>query len=546
MEQKKTEKAVKSAYRKLSLKYHPDRNLKAESNVKAEAAIIFEKVQKAHEVLTDEKKYQLFIQYGTADGNTRNMEVSIGLPKYLMNKRNHNLILIAYLLVFCILVPILVGQWYLKSTKFGDKLILNDTYGIFTLWLEKGITLEHFPEVLSLAAEYRSTPNFSKEDESLLLQLQTEMRQDSQMSKDYHFKTKQRMQMEKFPGCARANVLIHVYLNRHMDRLSRPLYDALQDILVKSQLLIPVMAETIGYTRFTPLMKMQSKFQQYMTQGLWITGIPTQQLPHVTPEDAARSVGVSRDFEKILESKENRIVLEEDMDDYEKNDCESVVPYFPKIKIDVEIGCVKAEGKDGTLTFHESIHEGDILTAVIKIKREHILGKVYSPYLPYSKEESWQVYFTQEKNKNALTSISLTGHTEVIQDKIVFPSKGFIEPGKHIFEFHITSNDYLGFDKIVKKEITLKKFKEDLIEPLHIEDQNLDNTLSLFEEAFGKVEESEDSDFLDSDEELERKKGDKPIARKKNKKSKNDSLVASDDDLSDTEYEADPEPKKTK
>lgn len=56
-------KEIKSAYRKLSLEYHPDKNA---GDPKAQDMFI--KVAKAHEVLTDEETRQNYEKYGNPDG----------------------------------------------------------------------------------------------------------------------------------------------------------------------------------------------------------------------------------------------------------------------------------------------------------------------------------------------------------------------------------------------------------------------------------------------------------------------------------------------
>ena len=55
-----TASEIKSAYRKLALKYHPDRNKESDANEK------FKEINQAYEVLSDEKKRQTYDQFGHA------------------------------------------------------------------------------------------------------------------------------------------------------------------------------------------------------------------------------------------------------------------------------------------------------------------------------------------------------------------------------------------------------------------------------------------------------------------------------------------------
>lgn len=61
---------IKSAYRRLAKKYHPDVFATAEESKKKEAEIKFKEIQHAYDILSDPQKKAAFDQYGSEDGPT--------------------------------------------------------------------------------------------------------------------------------------------------------------------------------------------------------------------------------------------------------------------------------------------------------------------------------------------------------------------------------------------------------------------------------------------------------------------------------------------
>jgi len=105
------DKEIRKAYRKLSLEYHPDKN---QGNKLAEE--MFMKVAKAYEALTDEEAKKNWLEYGNPDGK-QSLEVSIGLPTFLLDESNHYAILCIYLGILVVIIPAIVAAWYQHSRK---------------------------------------------------------------------------------------------------------------------------------------------------------------------------------------------------------------------------------------------------------------------------------------------------------------------------------------------------------------------------------------------------------------------------------------------
>ena len=95
------QRAIKRAYRQLSLKYHPD---KFKGNDE-----MFVRITKAYEALTDEVARENFRKYGNPDGKQA-MSVGIGLPAFLTDKDYQPIVLSAYIIIIVVGVP---GIFYL-------------------------------------------------------------------------------------------------------------------------------------------------------------------------------------------------------------------------------------------------------------------------------------------------------------------------------------------------------------------------------------------------------------------------------------------------
>ena len=69
VEKNADEDAIKKAYRKSALKWHPDKWVNASESEKKEAEEKFKEVAEAYSVLSDSKKRQQYDTYGTVEGN---------------------------------------------------------------------------------------------------------------------------------------------------------------------------------------------------------------------------------------------------------------------------------------------------------------------------------------------------------------------------------------------------------------------------------------------------------------------------------------------
>jgi len=141
------EKLIKKAYRKLSLKYHPDKNVGDKV-----AEEMFMKLAKAHDSLLDPVSKENYEKYGSPDGKQA-LEVSIGLPSIILE--NPKIFLLIYLVVMVAVIPISVQVWYANSKLYAERNILLDTYKGFQYLMKKDKKMSKIAEVLAISAEFR-------------------------------------------------------------------------------------------------------------------------------------------------------------------------------------------------------------------------------------------------------------------------------------------------------------------------------------------------------------------------------------------------------
>jgi preprotein translocase subunit Sec63 len=147
-----TAKEIKSAYRKLTLKYHPD---KCDTK---DCEEIFNQITKANKALTDEEGRANWEKYGHPDG-AQTTSFGVALPHWLFNDERSTFLLVAIVLV-TIFIPVTFTILYLQSSKkFTSKGLLVDTISIWghpssPVSIKQGHSIHRVVETFSCAAEF--------------------------------------------------------------------------------------------------------------------------------------------------------------------------------------------------------------------------------------------------------------------------------------------------------------------------------------------------------------------------------------------------------
>ena len=144
------ERTIKKAYKKLALKYHPDKN---PNNLQAKSKFIL--IAKAYDALTNEESKKNFEKYGNPDG-PGSMRISVALPSFVLEKKNHMPILVLFVILILVICPVAFLMWYHGNKEYNDTGMMISDQFIFYNYLNENILLKQMPFVLGLAREYLS------------------------------------------------------------------------------------------------------------------------------------------------------------------------------------------------------------------------------------------------------------------------------------------------------------------------------------------------------------------------------------------------------
>lgn len=475
-------KAIKKAYRALSLKYHPDKN---PGDRAAEAKFMM--VSKAYEALTNEEARENWEKYGNPDGK-QSLEVSIGLPDFLLDTANRNIVLMVYLIIMVGVIPFCVWTYYSDSSKFGEKDVMYDTYSWFHYTLDQHTLIKSLPEVLAGSAEFRkrNVPK-SAEDKQAIAQLMSTVKTQMQKPKFNH------------PVCVKGNVLMHAHLLRQSSKITNPtLLGDLKYMLQLSTSLIDAMISVCQHQDSIQTAQNCIEFGQYVTQAMWIKDSSLLQLPHFTQEEVKHcEVGKGKagsivEYRQIPDDQKKGLAT---FSEEQKEDVRKYLEMLPDITVESKVFVDDDED--------DKVYEGDLCTVRVTITRNNLkegekAGLVHAPHFPYPKQEAWWIILGTKEGK-IINIEKVPNPSRVFEHNIKFLAP---RVGDYEFDLYVKSNAYVGLDQQQKVHLTtldnsvLPEYK------VHPDDAVLDDEPTLFEEMLNANIE-QDSDDDDSEEEEE-------------------------------------------
>jgi len=516
-------KTIKKAYRDLSLKWHPDKN---PNNPAAEATFMI--VAKAYGALTDPVAKENWEKYGNPDGK-QSLEVSIGLPSFLLETDYRNLVLMAYLIVMVGVIPFCVWKYYTDSSKYGEKDVMYDTYSWLHHSLDETTTVKSMPDTLAGCAEFRDRIMPKTPEEK------TETRQILD-------KFKPHMQKPRYnhPVCIKGSALLHAHFTRQTDALSENLKADLNYILQRSGALIESMITVCQHQESLKTLMNGIQFSQYVTQACWLKDSNLLQLPHFTETEVAHAmkgkIGV-KTLSKYLAIPDDEKKGLADFTEEQKKDVLICCNIIPDITVEAKIFVDDDEDAQ--------VYEGDLCTVRVNITRNQLkagekAGQVHAPHFPFPRMEAWWIILGTKEGK----IISIEKVTK--PDREFKHDIKFLAPreGTYVFDLHVMSNAYIGLDQ--KESIELNTLDASALPEykIHPDDAELDDEPTLFEEMMSAnvEEDSDDEDDDDSDDDDDDKPADaiKELSaqeRKKQELQKRRQAAAGDDSDDDSSVE---------
>ena len=505
----------------MSLKWHPDKN---PNNPAAEAKFMM--VAKAYEALTDPVAKENFEKFGNPDGK-QSLEVSIGLPSWLLDGDNRNLVLMTYLIIMVGIIPFCVWKYYSNSSKFGEKDVMYDTYSWYHHSLDDTTLVKSLPETFAGSAEFRerNMPQAQHEKQ----EIQTIMNSvRSQMQKPTY----------NHPILIKGNVLLHAHLSRMVDNLSENYKEDLNYMLSRANSLVDAMISVCKHQEALKTAMNCIQFGQYITQACWTKDSTLMQLPHFTQKELKHALDGKKNNAKTIDAyikvpDEDKRGLKE-MTEEQKNDVLQCCKLIPDIEVESKIFVDDDED--------DKVYAGDLMTVQVKITRNNLedgeeAGLVHAPHFPFPKKEAWWIILGTKQGK-IISIDKIADASKVFTHDIKFLAPG---EGTYNFDLHVMSNSYIGIDQKSEVEVTTLD-PSDLPEyKVHPDDAELDDEPTLFEEMLNaNVEEDSDSDDDSDDEEEEEKEGIKELSaaeRKKIELQKRRKAAAGDDSDDDSSVE---------
>ncbi|KAK4216679.1 hypothetical protein QBC37DRAFT_84249 [Rhypophila decipiens] len=291
-----SEKVIKSTYKKLSLKFHPDK-VKVDPSKNETVEDLnnrYVEISKAYQALTDEDVRNNFIQYGNPDGK-QGYSINIGLPKVIISDGNGKYVVLLYTLIFGVLLPYLVGSWWYGTLRRSKEGVLMESANRLFKEYRDDIDESGIIEALSIGQEYEELFKGDRADTGLS-KIESRILAEGELSPlAGGLSAKDRRKLEDLESGPRrkALALLWAYLGR-VDLDDESLEKAKYQVApIAAALNKSFNAIALAYMNTAPLLGSYYT-NQSLIQAMPPKSSPLLQLPHFSPKVVKAIQGDSR------------------------------------------------------------------------------------------------------------------------------------------------------------------------------------------------------------------------------------------------------------
>ena len=294
--QSATEKEIKSHYKRLSVKFHPDKvRPDAAKNETAESLNdYYVDLTKAYQALTDEDVRNNYIQYGHPDGK-QSFSMGIALPQFLIAEGNGKYVVLLYTMLLGVLLPYMVGSWWYGTKRQSKEGVLMESANSLFRNYEESMDESAAIAALSTGKEFEGVLKGDKVD-SGLSKIESRISAPAQTSPfacGFSVKDKERLEDLDNGVRRKALALFWAYLGRvELDdaALTKAKYEIAPIALALNHSLSAI---ALAYGNIGPI---TATFQanQHIVQAVSPKASPLLQLPHFTPPIVSAIEGDSK------------------------------------------------------------------------------------------------------------------------------------------------------------------------------------------------------------------------------------------------------------
>mmetsp|Transcript_22439 Transcript_22439/g.42365 ORF Transcript_22439/g.42365 Transcript_22439/m.42365 type:complete len:673 (+) Transcript_22439:97-2115(+) len=475
---------IKRAYRKFSLIYHPDKNPDDPL-----AASRFIQITKAYQALTDEYAKRNWEKYGNPDG-PQTTKVGIGLPRFLLEKDNHLMILCSFFFVIVFLVPITFICYYQNAKNFAANGVMIETLQFLGYYIAESARAKHGPELLAACAESRL--------------MGTRPTDNADIKKLGGHVIEHKKRVFSFPAVMKNQYLTWAHMQRRHSLMTPLLREDLDELLKHSMKVTQAMIEVACMREWFGTAQGMIEFRRCLVQGLDIKSSQLLQIPHFQEkhvellQKASPSVTTLTEF-LALEPDERKKVSQ--LSDAELLDVEAFCAHIGETIIKAHIGTED----------EAEIVVGDVATVTVQMYRKHLSkdeaqGPVSAPLFPGAKFEEWWLFLVDSGAKERIVHFERVLDVErCMEEKLRFQ---VTKAGENKLVLYAMCDAYAGMDHRI--ELTFNAYAEDELTrkmPMHQEDEDLDLQPTLFQQWMGDLKGDESEEEEDGEREPRRLRG---------------------------------------